>query len=154
MTEVKAPQGLFEENKFYFPVRIYYEDTDAGGIVYYANYLKFAERARTEFLRALGEGKVDEPTREKKGFIVRRAAAEYLKSAHVGDLLSVSCEVTQVKGAAVEIRQEICRGEELLTEIAVTAVYFDFERMRPTRIPADMLQKDRLSEPAATEAVD
>ena len=58
MTEVKAPQGLFEENKFYFPVRIYYEDTDAGGIVYYANYLKFAERARTEFLRALGEGKL------------------------------------------------------------------------------------------------
>ncbi len=141
MTEVKAPQGLFEGSKFYFPVRIYYEDTDAGGIVYYANYLKFAERARTEFLRALGEGRVDEPTREKKGFIVRRAAAEYLKSAYLGDLLSVSCDVVEVKGASVEIRQEIRRGEELLTEIKVTAVYFDFERMRPTRIPAEMLQK-------------
>ncbi len=154
MAEVEAPQGLFEENKFYFPVRIYYEDTDAGGIVYYANYLRFAERARTEFLRALGEGKTDEPIQEKKGFIVRRAAAEYLKSAHLGDLLSVSCEVVEVKGASAEIRQEIRRGEELLTEIKVTAVYFDFERMRPTRIPAEMLQKSSFSEPAAIDAAD
>lgn len=137
-----APHGYFEENKFYFPVRIYYEDTDAGGIVYYANYLKFAERARTEFLRGLGEGQTDDLEKEKKGFIVRRAAAEYLKSARLGDLLSVSCEIMEVKGAAVDMKQEIRRGDELLTEIEIKAVYFDFARMRPTRIPPRMLLKE------------
>jgi len=140
--KLEAPKGYFENNKFYFPVRIYYEDTDAGGIVYYANYLKYAERARTEFLRELGEGQVENLEQEKKGFIVRRAAAEYLKSARLGDILSVSCEVVAVKGAAVDIKQEIRRGEELLTEIAITAVYFDFNRLRPTRIPPKMLGKE------------
>ena len=142
VNELAAPQGLWKGKKFYFPVRIYYEDTDAGGIVYYANYLRFAERARTEFLRNIGEGQVEDMNQEKKGFIVRRAAVEYLKPARLGDLLAVSCEVEAVKGAAVEIKQQICRGEELLAEVAITAVYLDFARMKPVRVPARMLPQN------------
>ena len=142
VSNLVAPQGCFDGKKFYFPVRIYYEDTDAGGIVYYANYLRFAERARTEFLRNIGEGQVEDLEQDKKGFIVRRAAVEYLKPARLGDLLSVSCEVVAVKGAAVEIKQQILRGEELLAEVAITAVYLDFVRMKPVRVPARMMLQD------------
>lgn len=141
MEKVIAPQGSFEGNKFWFPVRIYYEDTDAGGIVYYANYLRYAERARTEFLRALGEGQVDDLENLKRGFIVRKACAEYLKSAHLDDVLAISCEVIEIKGAAAEIKQEIWRGDELLTTIDITAVYLDFAKMRPVRIPPKLLVK-------------
>ncbi|MDD4557183.1 MAG: tol-pal system-associated acyl-CoA thioesterase [Alphaproteobacteria bacterium] len=124
------------------PIRIYYEDTDAGGIVYYANYLKFAERARTEFVRSLGfEQREDLESDDKFGFIVRRAELEYLKPSRLDDLIEISCEVEDVKGATVEACQIVsCNGEERV-KIKVTLVYISLAKMRPQRVPEKMVEK-------------
>lgn len=106
------------------PVRVYYEDTDLAGIVYYANYLKFLERGRTEALRDAGidQGRL----REETGivFAVRRVAIEYLRPARLDDLLTVTTAVTRLRGASVEMRQGVFReGLPLITaEVTVAAV--------------------------------
>lgn len=139
MTEITAPQGKFENGKFYFPVRIYYEDTDAGGIVYYANYLKFAERARTEFIRALGMRQQDAlETENQAGFVVRHCEIDYRAPAVLDDLLSVSCEVTEIGGASAVMHQEIRRGDDLLVTIDVKVVYVLLKSKRPSRIPPEL----------------
>ncbi len=124
------------------PIRIYYEDTDAGGIVYYANYLKFAERARTEFVRSLGfEQREELESADRFGFIVRRAEVEYLKPSRLDDLIEVSCEVMDVKGATVEACQTVsCNGEERV-KIKITLVYISMLKMRPQRVPEKMVEK-------------
>ena len=122
--KVKAPAGVFADGKFYFPARVYYEDTDAGGIVYYANYLKFAERARTEFVRALGMSQQENlAAEERAGFVVRSLNADYKAPAVLDDLLTVSCEVTELGGASAVMHQEILRGDEVLVSLDVKVVY-------------------------------
>lgn len=140
--EVKAPEGEFFGKVFAFPARVYYEDTDAGGVVYYANYLKYAERARTEYLRALGINQQQAlESEDKSGFMVRGLNIEYKAPAVLDDLLSVTCELTEMKGAGAEMKQEVYCGERLLAVIEVKLAYVSLLRKRPVRIPETLVQK-------------
>ena len=134
--------GKMVGSTFVFPVRIYYEDTDAGGVVYYANYLKFAERARTEFLRYIGFGNQQEILeKDRFAFMVRHVEADYKAPAVLDDLLTVSCETIEQTGATVTLLQQIKREEDILVEIKVKAVYVSLEKRRPMRMPADLIEK-------------
>ncbi len=117
-------------------VRVYYEDTDLGGIVYYANYLKFIERARTEWVRGLGvdQGRL----RDETGvvFAVRRIEAEYLAPARFDDLLAIETRVRAVTGARIVLAQDVGQGGERLFESLVTLVALGPEG-RPARLPAE-----------------
>lgn len=143
MTEfnVLPAKGEIIGKIFAFPVRVYYEDTDAGGIVYYANYLKFAERARTEFLRALAVCQQNDLEQNQTGFVVRSCHIEYLRSAVLDDALIVTCKVLECGSASATIAQEILRGEEVLATVEVKVVYMNVATHRPTRIPAEMTDK-------------
>ncbi|MDR1694933.1 MAG: tol-pal system-associated acyl-CoA thioesterase [Lactobacillaceae bacterium] len=126
---------------FKLPIRVYYEDTDAGGIVYYANYLKFAERARTEFLRWGGfEQAEDLSSEERYAFIVRKAEVEYLKPSKLDDLIEVSCEIEEIKGAGIVCKQDVICNGEVRVKIKVTAVYISLAKMRPMRVPEEMVK--------------
>lgn len=134
--------GELKENKFLFPVRVYYEDTDAGGIVYYANYLRFAERARTEYIRALGVRQQDAlETEEKFAFVVRHCEVDYQAPAVLDDELVVSCQVIEIGGASCTMHQEIMRGDQLLVTVDVKAVYVSLKNKKPTRIPKELSSK-------------
>ena len=140
--DVQPASGRFFGATFAFPVRVYYEDTDAGGIVYYANYLRFAERARTEFIRALGCSQQQALEAEDKcGFTVRSCTVDYKLPAILDDALVVTCEMREAKGASAIMYQEIYRGETLLATVEVKVAYVDLGRKRPVRIPADLLNK-------------
>ena len=115
-------------------IRVYFEDTDAAGIVYYANYLKFAERARTDMLRDLGVSHAEMMKRDGLVLVVRRCEVDYLKPARLDDLLTVETAATKLGGASVELRQRVLRGEEALAELKVLVVCIG-EDGRPTRIP-------------------
>ncbi len=142
MVDVKAPEGVFEGKVFKFPARVYYEDTDAGGVVYYANYLKFAERARTEYIRALGMCQQQALEAEDKcGFMVRSLTVDYKAPAVLDDLLTVTCEMVEAKGAGAEMKQEILCGEKLLAQISIKLAYVSLLRKRPVRIPEGLMQK-------------
>jgi len=120
-----------------FPVRVYYEDTDLAGIVYYANYLKFIERGRTEFVRERG---IDQAAlREEIGvvFAVRRVEADYLAPARFGDDLSVETEVEVIKGASLVMTQRVVRAHEVLFAARVVLVAINREGAA-ARLPADI----------------
>lgn len=121
---------------FRWPVRIYWEDTDAGGIVFYANYLKFFERARTEWLRALGFSQ--ERLREETGaiFVVAHTAVSYLQPARLDDALRVSVEPQQIRGASMRIAQRAWRGEVLLAEGDIRIGCVQHASFKPCRIPS------------------
>lgn len=140
--DVEPVTGRFYGAKLAFPVRVYYEDTDAGGIVYYANYLRFAERARTEFIRALGCSQQEGLEAENKcGFTVRHCSIDYKLPAVLDDALVVTCEMKEAKGASAVMYQEIYRGETLLATVEVKVAYVDLGRKRPVRIPPELLNK-------------
>jgi acyl-CoA thioester hydrolase len=122
-----------------FPVRVYWEDTDAAGIVYYANYLKFAERARTEMLRTLGVGQRE--MRETKGvaFAVRRCNVDYMAPAKLDDLLEVRTRITNLRGAAIEAEQIVARDNDQLVRLNVMLVCIG-PGGNATRIPKPVLQ--------------
>lgn len=131
---------------FFWNVRVYYEDTDAGGIVYYANYLKFMERARTEWLRALGVDQVELMRAEQLMFVVISAELQYHKPARFDDELCVSCRVLGTTRTSVTFEQEICRGGsggELLVSGRLRAACVDSSRLRPKAIPTVMLEEFR-----------
>jgi acyl-CoA thioester hydrolase len=117
-----------------FPLRVYYEDTDAGGIVYYVNYLKFAERARTEMLRLLGHHQVDLLAREGIGFTVRSCTADYLAPARLDDALEVRTTLIDVGGASMRLRQRILRDETLLCDLRFRLAVMKRDG-RPARMP-------------------
>ena len=119
-----------------FPVRVYYEDTDAGGVVYYANYLKFAERARTDLLRNLGIEQSRLASEQGVVFVVRRCAADFLRPARLDDGLEVHTDVVDIKGAAVNFIQRVCRdGDELVRMDVQIACMKSTAPGRPVRIP-------------------
>lgn len=120
-----------------FRVRVYYEDTDAGGIVYYANYLKFAERARTELLRRTGRQQFDLLREQGIGFTVRSCQAEYLAPARLDDILDVRSTVTEVLGASMRMNQGIWRGDRLLCDLRLRIAVMN-RNGRPTRIPKEI----------------
>jgi acyl-CoA thioester hydrolase len=124
---------------FTWPVRVYWEDTDAGGVVYYANYLTFMERARSEWLRALGFDQ--NRLKEEQGivFVVRQACIDYLKPARYDDLLTVSASLKQAGRASLVMSQTILR-EELLATGEVTLACVNALSFKPVRIPQELLQ--------------
>lgn len=134
--------GQMRGSVFVLPVRVYYEDTDAGGIVYYANYLKFAERARTEFIRSLGCRQQDGlEADEACGFAVKHLEIEYHRPAVLDDALEVTCRVTEIKGASAVMHQEIWRGDELLVSLDVRVAYLSLKKKRPVRIPENLVSE-------------
>ena len=128
---------------FVWPVRVYYEDTDAGGVVYYANYLKFTERARTEWLRALGFEQTDLVEREKIAFVVRSAAIDFLKPARFNDGLRVTVELIKVGAGQIDLDQRVLRGDELLAKVTVKIVCVRVPAMRPVRLPDSLAARIR-----------
>ena len=129
---------LFEDKTFSFPIRIYYEDTDAGGIVYYANYLKYAERARTEFLRHLGINQQEMLKNQECGFVVRNCNIGYKSPARLDDALNITCKVTELKGASLKMEQKLYRENTVICEIEITLVFLSLATMRPSKIPAEI----------------
>lgn len=127
-------------NAFSIPVRIYYEDTDAAGVVYYANYLKFFERCRTEWMRAIGHGQSDLARNQGVIFVVRAVSCEYLRPARLDDQLTVGLEVEKLGRAQVVFRQHVRRGEEELVTGTVQIVCVNVEKMKSAPIP-DFLRK-------------
>ena len=115
-------------------IRVYYEDTDTAGIVYYANYLRFAERARSEMLRGLGFPQARLRGEEGRGFAVRRCTADYLSPARLDDLVTVETRVTGVAGAALTLEQNIRRDRETLVVLDVLLACIGREG-RPRRLP-------------------
>lgn len=138
---VLPAQGQMIDKTFMYPIRVYYEDTDAGGIVYYANYLKFAERARSEFLRFLGIDQQQILAQKHCGFIVRSCAIDYLSSAKLDDALIVTCQVKELGGASAVIHQDICCGKNLLAQLDVKVIYINLDTHRPTRIDTEIADK-------------
>lgn len=126
--------------KYVWPVRVYYEDTDAGGVVFYANYLKFFERARTEMLRALGFEQDELIAKEGVIFVVRSVQIDYLQPARFNQLLNVSAEVTLAKKASLSFAQTISRDEDLLSRGVVRIACLDHKTMRPKAIPEILLR--------------
>lgn len=125
--------------------RVYYEDTDAGGVVYYANYLRFLERARTEWLRALGCEQGQLAREVGVAFAVRSLQVEYLKPARLDDLIEVVSAIEELGRAQVVFRQVIRRGDETLLEATVRVACLDLARGKATAIPKHIHEK--LKEP-------
>lgn len=126
---------------FTWPVRIYYEDTDAGGVVYHANYLKFMERARTEFLRSLGYNLDVIESTEGVIFAVRALKIDYLSPARLNDLVEVTVTCETVRSASIVFAQCIYREGKLLCESRVRVASISTKSYRPIAIPEDMRQQ-------------
>ena len=122
-------------NAFAIAVRVYYEDTDAGGVVYYANYLKFFERCRTEWMRVAGHDQSALAAEAGIGFVARKAACEYLKPARLDDELTIGLEVEKLTRVRVVFRQHARRGEEELVTGTVEIACVDMATLKPAPIP-------------------
>ena len=118
-------------------LRVYYEDTDLAGIVYYANYLKFTERARTEWVRSLGIDQTELKANEGIVFAVRRVEADYISPARFDDQLVVETEVKDLKGARIVLTQNVLRDGVVLFASVVTLVALT-DTGKPARLPADV----------------
>jgi acyl-CoA thioester hydrolase len=133
-------RGGFVGKEHRFALTVYFEDTDTAGIVYYANYLKFMERARSDMLRAVG---VDQRAAKDAGegvYAVAEVKIRYLRPAQLGDDLVVVSTVQQVRAASVAIHQRVMRGSELLSDARVTAAFLD-PANRPKRHPRAWVEK-------------
>jgi len=126
---------------FILPVRVYYEDTDAGGVVYYANYLRFLERARTELLRSLGFGQARLAQESGIAFAVRSLNVEYLKPARLDDQLEVVAGIETLGRAQAIFVQRIDRAGETLLTATVRLACLDLQRGRATALPADIYEE-------------
>ena len=131
--------------EFSLDLRVYIEDTDAGGIVYYVNYLKFMERARTEFMRRLGFGKNYIFNRDLM-FVVRDVKVQYLRPATLDDELVATAAFREVRGASMVMHQRVERGEQVLAQGEVTIACVDRTGVKPRRMPADMVSKLRAAQ--------
>ena len=133
-------EGAFVGRTHHFAVRVYFEDTDVAGIVYYANYLRFMERARSDMLRLLG---VDQRAALESGdgvYAVAEVSIKYRSPARLGDDLLVVTEIEAVRAASVLIHQRVMRGREILTDAMVTAAFITPEG-RPRRQPSDWVER-------------
>ncbi len=122
---------------FRVPIRVYWEDTDAAGIVFYANYLKYFERARTEWLRGFGFGQ-EALRRDGVAFVVSEASLRYLRPARLDDVIDVSVDVLHLRQASLELAQQARRAEELLAEGTIRIGCVELGTFRPCRIPNDL----------------
>ncbi len=130
-------------DSFTWPVRVYYEDTDAGGVVFYANYLKFMERARTEWLRSFGYEQDQLMQEEGILFAVAAVDIRYRRPARFNDRLSVSCRVSDSGRTRISFEQTVVREDdgELMATATVTAASLDADSFRPRPMPAHMAEK-------------
>ena len=125
---------------FSLPIRIYFEDTDSGGVVYHSNYLKFMERARTEWLRALG---IDQRHLKQDNhimFVVHRIDIQFKLPARFNDELIVKSELKDIGSSKIEFRQMIYRNDEMLIDASVDIACIDSEKFKPVRIPPTIKQ--------------
>jgi len=135
-----------DSKPFEWPVRVYYEDTDAQGVVYYANYFRFMERARTEWLRSLGVDMVSLMEDERRIFVVAEVKASFAASARLSDELIVTARLANLGRVSFDIEQNIYRGNtdgELIIKSTVKAAYLDADTMRPKRIPPSIFGEDQ-----------
>ena len=121
-----------------WPVRVYYEDTDAGGVVYYANYLKFYERARTEMLRELGYEQDRLMENEQVIFVVRSVQVDYLKPTKFNELIQISADIAKLGPASLTFEQEMSRDDEILSRAMIRIACLDANTMRPKEIPQEL----------------
>ncbi len=132
---------------FRWPVRVYYEDTDAGGIVFYANYLKFFERARTEWLRAAGIGQLALASREQRIFVVKSTAMDYHAPAKLDDCLEITVTVEKLGRASVNFVQEAWladgASQQLLCSGSIRVGCVDTQGLKPAAIPDDVVARIR-----------
>jgi acyl-CoA thioester hydrolase len=126
-----------EAEAFRVPIRVYWEDTDAAGIVFYANYLKYFERARTEWLRGLGFGQ-EALRRDGVAFVVSETSLRYLRPARLDDMIDVSVDVLHLGQASLELAQQALRADELLAEGTIRIGCVELGTFRPCRIPNDI----------------
>lgn len=138
---VRPTSGWTDEREgvHIFPVRVYYEDTDAAGIVYYVNYLKYAERARTEMLRILGREQQRMIEDDGVAFVVKRCELEYHAPARLDDALEVHTRLIDIGGASIRLNQQLKRGDVLLADMVFRLAVLD-RNGRPARVPADVRQ--------------
>jgi acyl-CoA thioester hydrolase len=135
--------GRFEGGEHLLPVRVYYEDTDASGIVYHANYLRYCERGRTDFLRLAGVSHTELRSRpEPIVFVVRKVGLEFVKPARVDDALLVRTRYGRLEKARIHIDQQIERAGDVLCRAGIEVVCIRLDG-RPARPPADMVDKLR-----------
>jgi acyl-CoA thioester hydrolase len=121
---------------FSWPARVYWEDTDGGGVVYYANYLKFLERARTEWLRARGFTQTALVKDPGVLFVVANLSIDYRRPARLDDVLDITCDVEMDGNVCMRFAQAIKRGDEVLVEASVRVACLDAQSFKPKRIPA------------------
>ena len=133
-------RGGFVGPAHHFALTVYFEDTDTAGVVYYANYLKFMERARSDFIRAVGVDQVAELRSTGSAYAVVEVDIRYRMPARLGDDLQVVSTVDQVRASSVHIQQRVMRGPELLTDARVTAAFLDGDG-RPRRQPPEWVEK-------------
>ena len=134
-------------NQFVWDVRVYYEDADAGGVVYHSNYLNFMERARTEWLRSLGFEQTELKAQMGVIFVVRALKLEYRKPAYFNDVLGVITRIAKTGRSLLEFEQTIIRDDELLTEATVALVCVDAGQFKPTPIPTEIRNAMQIMEP-------
>lgn len=125
---------------FAWPVRVYFQDTDAGGVVYHASYINFMERARTEWLRTFGYSNAGLMQQLGVVFVVRSLQLDYLKPALLDDLLSVTARVKEIGRSRITLAQQVLRGDELLAEGEVHLVCVNVATFKPVSVP-DVLRK-------------
>jgi acyl-CoA thioester hydrolase len=121
--------------RFSWPVRVYYEDTDAGGVVYYANYLKFFERARTEWLRSLGLNQDKLAQEEGLIFVVRRALLDFARPARLDDMLEVTVEPMKLARVYVDLAQEARCGAQMLARAEIRVACLNQRNFKPAAMP-------------------
>jgi len=143
---------------FFWPVRVYYEDTDSGGVVYHSNYVSFMERARTEYLRAKGISQAQLINEHQLLFAVRHVSAEYIRPARFDELLAIKTEIQAHNRLSLQFRQEVYRVKEddaqrlpgwqltiddnnLLCEGLVKVVALDSQTMQPKRMPQELVEE-------------
>jgi len=129
--------AVASEAAFSIPVRVYWEDTDAAGIVFYANYLKYFERARTEWLRGFGFGQ-EALRQDGVAFVVSETTLRYLKPARLDDVVDVSVDVVHLGQASLQLAQQARRAGELLAEATIRIGCVELGTFRPCRIPNDI----------------
>ena len=132
---------------FTLPVRVYYEDTDAAGVVYYANYLRFCERARTEWLRSMGYHQSVLLETAGVAFVVRSVQADFKRSARLDDALNVISSVAKLGHASLVFSQKIFRNQELILDSTVSIACIDTHKQRPCAIPSDLRTRFLASTP-------
>lgn len=137
----RPPLGYFDGREHRFPIRVFYEDTDFSGVVYYANYLRFLERARSSFFRLAGIGHAELLERDPAlAFVIRKINLDYRSSAKIDDVLSVITTYDVFKGARLLVSQRIERHGEIILTADSEAACIDLDG-RPRRAPRDMIEK-------------